>query len=557
MGMWMNVKVHAGNAKTWLKRRWAPVAAGAAVLATTLGFITDVENLVTGGGALSRAEAAALAASVATHLEATSVARGGDYGGNTDIGSVLDDLAASDDRRVAAALADLNSGDYPRAFETLEVSAERLARRDPEAASQRWFAVGVLAEAVDPPRAIQAYETSLDLNSGNGRAMDRLGGVLVELGEDARAETLHRQAFRLAEESGDEREQSRVYGSLGALFWLRGDFEQAEQHYGRALELADLNGDLFGAARHLGNLGLMSEANGDDEAAERFYERAIILMEQASDPVGIALAQNNLGGIYRNRGEFDRAEDFYRQAQATFEAEGQPQRTALTLTNLGRVAEARGEFETAALFYERALERARDHQYLRAIERAARNAGWMAFRRQDMEAARGFADEALAAAERTPDPAMEADALMLSLGVAASMQNDALTREHAARAFAIIETRDVPPDTIAYIHDALALSAYFAEDFNRALEQAGLALDYYTQAGDVTKMAEQQLRLGSLSLQLGNRDVGCDYLEQAEINYGRAGFVAQANRMVDRRQSEGCPAREIGGNGDALQADPG
>ncbi|WP_421789655.1 tetratricopeptide repeat protein [Hyphobacterium sp.] len=557
MGVWTNIKSGAANSKAWLKRHWAPAAAGAAVLATTLGFITDVDNLLTGGRSLSQAEAATLAASVATHLEASSVARGGDYGSNSDLERVLEGLSRASDRRVVSALTALEARDYETAFEALEDSAHRLARRDAGAASERWFAVGVVAESVDPQRAISAYEAALDLNATNGRAMDRLGNVLAELGNDVRAETLHRQALDLALENEDEREQSRVYGSLGGLFWLRGDFEQAEQYYALALELADLNGDLFAAARHLGNSGLMAEANGDDESAERFYERAIALMEQANDPIGIALAQNNLAGIYRSRGELDRAEDLYRQAQATFEAENQPQRTAMTLSNLGRVAEARGDFDAAARFYQRALERARQHQYLRAIERAARDAGWLAFRRNDMATARSYADEALAAAEQTPDPAMEADALLLSLGVAASTQDDVLARDHAARAIAIIETRDVEPGAFAYIHDALALSAYFAEEFQRAQEHAGLALSFYEQTGDVPKMAEQQLRLGSLAFQLGETEQGCTYLAQAEVSYGRSGFVDQANRMVERRENEGCPARDIGGEGEAASTEPG
>ncbi len=554
MTVWTSFKSRTAPAQAWLRRRWAPAAAITAALAATVGFIADLDSLVMGGGPLTQAEASALAANVASHLESSSVARGGDYRGNTDLEQTVGALARSGDRRVEQALADLDDGNSGAAFDALEDSARRLERRTPEAAAERWFALGVVAEAIDPQRAISAYEASLGLRPDESRTLDRLGGVYLEQGQDARAEQLVRRALEIARETGDEPEESIVLGSLGSIYWMRGDYETARGWYEQALQLADLNGDLFRAARHLGNMGLMAEADRDDAAAEQYYERALSLMQEMDDTVGIALAQNNLGGIYRQRGEFDRAEDAYRRAQATFEAEGHPQRTALTLSNLGSIAEARGDFETASRFYERSLERAREYQYVRAIERAARNAGWMALRRGDYAAARTYADEALEAAALTPDPAGEADALILSIGISAASQDSERAYAHAERVFAIIENREVAPDTRAYVHDALALAAYHAGDFDDAARQAGLALPLYEEAGLIASVAEQQLRLGSLALQRGDHAAGCDWLAAAEVSYGRSGFIAQANRMVERRESENCPAREIGNGGD-LPAD--
>ncbi|MEE2526576.1 tetratricopeptide repeat protein [Hyphobacterium sp. HN65] len=554
MNVWVSMKNATIPARSWLKRRWAPTAAAAAVIATTLGVITDLDSLITGGGGLSPTEASALAANVAIQLEARSVARGGDYGGDSDLERVIDQLAVSGERQIERALAEMETD--PRAgLDRIEETASRLMRRDPGSAAQRYFAIGVLAEAVDPERAVAAYRQSLELMPDSSRTIDRLGSVYLEQGRDEEAETLHLQALELARTAGDEGEESIILGSLGAVYWRRGEYETASDYYGQALEVADLNGDLFRAARHLGNRGLMASTLGDLDAAEQYYERAISLMAELDDQIGIALARNNLGNLYRDRGELDRAEDAYRRAQAALEAGGHPQQAALTLANLGTIAESRGEFETAARFYERSLERAREYNYMRAIESAARNAGWMAMRRNDFIAARRFADEALAASEVSPDPASLADSLFLSVGVAASIGDDALARTHADRAFAIIEDRDVPPDTHAFLHDALALSAYQVGDLAEAERRAGRALEFYEAAGLPMNMAEQQLRLGSLALGGGRQDEGCAFLEQAEINFGRSGFIAEANRMVERREAEGCPAREIGGNVEPV--DPG
>jgi tetratricopeptide (TPR) repeat protein len=543
MMFWTAFKAKTRPAAQWLRKRWAPAAAAAAILATTLGVITDLDSLLDGAPPTSGVEASALAARVAAHLESSAIARGGEYGGNTDLEQALDRLTVSDDNRVQAALRELDSGNSAAAFELLETSALRVTERDPAQSAQRYFDLGVLAEAENPRQAMQFYQAALDINPDNARTLDRLGVLYLEQGDADRAEALHLQALEQARAGADETEQSIILGSLGSVQWMRGDFETADAYYTQALELADFNGDLFRSARHLGNRGLIAEARGDTTAAETYYTRALALMEEVGDAVGTALAQNNLGNVYRQRGEFDRAEDLYRRAQATFESEGHPQRAAFTLSNLGTVAEVRGDFEAAARFYQRSLDRARDYQYVRAIERAARSAGWMALRRGDLGTARSLADEALAAALLTPDPASEADALILSVGVAASSGNDPLARDHAARAFTIIESRDVPPQTRAYIHDALALAAFRANDLEEARRQAEQALTLYTDAQLVASMAEQQLRLATLAFGRNEASIGCDYLGEAEINYGRAGFVAEANRLVDRRDEENCPAR--------------
>jgi tetratricopeptide (TPR) repeat protein len=555
MTIWTSFKNSTAPARGWLKRRWAPTAAIAAVVATTLGVVTDLENLVS-GGSLSQAEAASLALTVATHLETASMASGGEIDGNSDLDRILGALARSGDRNIERALADLNNGNSDEAFSALEGSAGQLERRNPVAASERWFAVGVLAEAVDPARAMMAYQASLRLAPDTPRTLDRLGGLYLDQGDDAQAEALHRRALEIALQAGDELEQARINSSLGSWAWMRGDFDAADGFYARALELADLNGDVFLSARQLGNRGLVAMARGDTESAEAYYDRAYNLMEQSGDTMGMALARNNLANIYRQRGDLDRAEDMYRLTLSELEAAGQPQFAAMTIAGLGAVAESRGDYNSAGRFYERSLARAREYQYIRAIERAARSAGWMAMQQGELGLARQYADEALAAAERIPDPANVADVLILSIGIAASARDDALARAHGARVFGIIDNRGAPPDTRAYIHDALALSAFFAEDYPRAEQHVSDARRYYQEAGEIPAMAEQELRLATLAFRREAREEGCRWLEAAEVNYGRSGFVSEANRMVDRREEERCPPREIGGN-DNDTSEPG
>lgn len=536
---WRAFRQRLAPAEGWVRKRWAVIAAAAAILATTLGVVADLGSLIPGGGRLSAAEAEILADDLAVELETRSLASGSAYGSRDAVAEAALDLARTGDRRVTSGLRQLREGDAD-ALDALDAALERHAERRPEEASRLWGQLALLTETIDPARALVFYERAMAAEPADPEAMDGLAALHLRLGETARAEALWQEAWTRAQQGGSDRDLAAAEAGLGLVAARQADFDAAERHYRAALDIYDLEGDLRAAARQLGNLGYAAQGRGDGEAAERYYSRALALMEEDGDALGIALARNNLAGFHRDRGDFDAAEDAYRLSLAGLEAAGDRPRTALVISNLGVLAETRGDREGAARFYDRALSRAREFRYVRVIESTARRAGWLAFETGDLERARALADESLGVNETLGDPQSRGDALTLSAALAmaegdedrAETEADAALR--AARAYPGTETVQ------AYLHAVLAAARRAQGDGAGALMNTTRARDLYIEAGDALSAADQVNRLATLSFDRGDTASGCNWLGFARTAYDEAGSADGVTAMEERMTANGC-----------------
>lgn len=536
---WQAFRQRLNPAESWVRRRWAVIAAAAAILATTLGVVADLGSLVPGGGRLSAAEAEILAGDIAAQLETQSLTTGNAYGSRDEVAEAALVLARTGDRRIASGLRAFRSGDVS-ALDDLETALERHVRRHPEEASRLWAQLGLLTVTLDPDRAEGFYETAIAAEPAHFDAMDGLALVNLRTGDTDRAEALWTEALSRAEREGQDRNAASAEAGLGLVAARRADFDAAERHYQAALDIHDLEGDLRAAARQLGNLGYAAQGRGDSENAERFYARALALMEEDGDALGIALARNNLAGFHRDRGDFDAAEDAYRLSLASLEAAGDRARTALVISNLGTLAEARGDRDSAARFYERALNRAREYRYVRVIESTARRAGWLAFEGGEIELARALADESLSINETLGDPQSRGDALTLSAAIAMA-EGDAARTE--TEAHAALEAARVYPGTEvvqAYLHAVLAASMREQGDRISALMNTTRSRDLYLEAGDGLSAADQTNRLATLSFDRGDTASGCNWLGFARSEYEAAGSAEGVSAMEGRMAANGC-----------------
>lgn len=536
---WQAVRQRLNPAESWVRRRWAVIAAAAAILATTLGVIADLGSLVPGGGRLSAAEAEILAGDIAVQLETRSLTTGNDYGSRDEVAEAALALAQTGNRRIASGLRAFRSGDED-ALDEIEAALDRHVRRHPEEASRLWAQLGLLTVTLDPVRAEGFYETAIAAEPAHFDALDGLALVSLRTGDTDRAEALWTEARSRAERDGQDRNVASAEAGLGLVASRRADFDAAERHYQTALDIYDLEGDLRAAARQLGNLGYAAQGRGNSENAERFYTRALALMEEDGDALGIALARNNLAGFHRDRGDFDAAEDAYRLSLASLEAAGDRPRTALVISNLGLLAETRGDTESAMRFYERALSRAREYRYVRVIESTARRAGWLAFEGGDIAEARALADESLSVTETLGDPQSRADALTLSAAIAMAEGNAARAETEASAA---IEAARAFPGTQAaqaYLHAVLAAAMRDQGDRISALMNTTRSRDLYLEAGDALSAAGQINRLATLSFDRGDAASGCNWLGFARTAYEEAGSAEGVSAMEERMAANGC-----------------
>jgi CHAT domain-containing protein/Tfp pilus assembly protein PilF len=195
-----------------------------------------------------------------------------------------------------------------------------------------------------------------------GEVEEDVGRALIDLGEQARGESLERLtiAYRLAERSarcaGSDRLLGAALNDLSDTLFGRGQFEAALAAAVESIQVHDRSKDTAGLAEGWNRAGNAHFRLNDSKAAIDEFNRALDLSLAAGDRVGQGRAWNNIGNVQRAVGELNAALDSYRRALATFEDLGDRFRTAVVNNNIGFAHFIQGEYASALRYGQHALE---------------------------------------------------------------------------------------------------------------------------------------------------------------------------------------------------------
>ncbi|WP_053718466.1 BTAD domain-containing putative transcriptional regulator [Saccharothrix sp. NRRL B-16348] len=210
-------------------------------------------------------------------------------------------VAAAHSDRVSQALA---RGSVEEARASASRSAELFA-----SSGERWgqlkasFGLGVLAQlSGDYVRAEAVHRDGLrvaeELRSWPevSYKLSWLGRVALTVGDYAKARELHEQARRTAAEHGFS--PGEVYAETGLALGARreGRLDAAEAHWERLRSWHRQVGFEAGATLVLAELGFVAELRGDAARAAELQEEGLALARQVGDPRAIALALEGVAG---------------------------------------------------------------------------------------------------------------------------------------------------------------------------------------------------------------------------------------------------------------------
>ncbi|KAB8167856.1 AfsR/SARP family transcriptional regulator [Streptomyces sp. 3MP-14] len=207
---------------------------------------------------------------------------------------------------------------------------------------------GDLGPARDDAEA--AHATFLELGDGWGRlnAGYALAALATIAGDLPRAERLHREGLRLAEELGLWAEAADRITGLGRVALLTGDRSAADALHRRSMALAARHGYAAGEVHAEIGLGLAARRAGDLDGAER-HLRAALDWHRATDfGPGPALLLAELGFVAELRGEVAEAFDLHRRGLAAARESGDPRAVALALEGLAGAYASGGQPVAAA-----------------------------------------------------------------------------------------------------------------------------------------------------------------------------------------------------------------
>ena len=212
---------------------------------------------------------------------------------------------------------------------------------------------------VDQDTQLNDLMKQLDGDVGSSSGWERMGRLLLEVGQPEKAEELY---HTLLEQTTDRGDQGRYYHHLGCIKDAQGDYPEAVSFYERALEILKktLPANHPSLATSYNNIGLVYYSMGEYSKALSFYERALEIKEKtlpANHP-SLATSYNNIGTVYKNMGEYSKALSFYERALEIKEKTLPANHPSLATSynNIGGVYYSMGEYAKALSFYERALE---------------------------------------------------------------------------------------------------------------------------------------------------------------------------------------------------------
>ncbi|MEQ8858665.1 MAG: AAA family ATPase [Pseudomonadales bacterium] len=257
--------------------------------------------------------------------------------------------------------------------------------------------------------AIDYGERLLTLVDGADRAQAllRLGKVLELTGAWARAESVAREASRIAADLGDRPLDARCEAALaevarkqghydeaverlaaavatfrevkddeglglalhvtGTVAAQRGDFDAARRNYLESLEIRTRLNERAALAGLHSNLAIIAQYSGDAAGAREASERALAIRQEIGDLWGIGVSQNNLSMIAYREGNFAEARERSEEAIRLCREAGDPWMVALAHNTLGNAARELGDHAAAGRSYAATLETYRNNDDLWAL----------------------------------------------------------------------------------------------------------------------------------------------------------------------------------------------
>lgn len=160
-------------------------------------------------------------------------------------------------------------------------------------------------------------------------------------------ERTHRVALAAVQQTGNERGQAAVLGSLGTLHLYRGEHEAAGPYLSAALEIFERIGEVRGQALCLRDLARIERHHGDDDRALALYEGAERHFVRAQDVIGRAYVLGEMAHITMRRADFTRTRSSLDEALGICRSAGFDRGQALALRRLGQMLMYQERYESA------------------------------------------------------------------------------------------------------------------------------------------------------------------------------------------------------------------
>lgn len=206
-----------------------------------------------------------------------------------------------------------------------------------------------------------------------GEALVQRGGLLSQLGEQAKALLDYQRARASFREAGINHEVDALMLEMAIAYRRIGDWTQAERYFTRSVERVQDKQDWDRVITDLVQLGYLYDESGRPQKAMASFERAIAVARDHGEVLSEANARVGLAAAQVTLGEHDAALTTLAQARAGFEAKQSHGSDDMLLLLTGQALAGKGEHQQAMVRYAQAqplIEQDGNQRYLALLYEA-------------------------------------------------------------------------------------------------------------------------------------------------------------------------------------------
>lgn len=277
--------------------------------------------------------------------------------------------------------------------------------------------------------------------AAQARTLNRIGAVLLDMGNLAEAEKNYQEALAIARRIGSDDLIATQTLALGFVAGNLGDLERSRALAGEAHARFVELGEQFYQTRSLFKVADILWEMGDAEGARRRFEEVLALARKSGNRVEEARALNGIGKSLLAAGLLKEARQRQEQALAIARSSGDPFLTAEYLASVGQTLMLQGDLATARSHLDSAL---KDKQRIRDRFGSSQILGGLsdlAYAQGDLSLARRYASEQRVLADQIQAALTSAAALARQGRLDLASGELPAAREHLTEALRLSSSR--------------------------------------------------------------------------------------------------------------------
>lgn len=203
----------------------------------------------------------------------------------------------------------------------------------------------------------EAQKLSQDLGDERNLSLSLrlIAGVYYYKGDFEISLDYNLRALSIALQLGDSSLINNGYNNIGLIYYDLGSHQTALEYLLRSRKIKESIGEVYGLSRTLNNIGLIFNGVGEYEAARQNFFEALQIARQTSNSNVAVYSLNNIGITYLREVKTALARQYFDSALTVAKQVENINWGSVSLRNIGEIFRFHGKLDSANYFYQESL----------------------------------------------------------------------------------------------------------------------------------------------------------------------------------------------------------